>query len=237
MLVLIGALLASFILPLAIFFFLKGAHDDETYKKDCNKLLLKGLLLGFPVFGFSLVCSLVFHVLHLDETFPLAEVLFKTFVLFALSEELMKYLVARKTIDKNRSTVSYLDVMSYTAISAIGFELMEAVFYMLETNVGQILVRGLTSMHATFGLIMGWVLARGYKKGSKNPQILAVLVPVVIPGLYDLSLSEAFSGQDWAAFVAVTLAAACLIINIYNFFYMKKRRKDPYFTEPLFPEK
>ena len=53
MLVLIGALLVSFIFPFVIFIFLRGAHkDDAEYKKDCTKLLLKGLLLGFPVFGF-----------------------------------------------------------------------------------------------------------------------------------------------------------------------------------------
>ena len=48
MLVPVGALLVSFIFPFAIFFFLRGAHkDDAEYKKDCIKLLLKGLLLGF----------------------------------------------------------------------------------------------------------------------------------------------------------------------------------------------
>lgn len=36
MLILIAALLASYIFPLAIYFYLRGAHkDNEQYKKDC----------------------------------------------------------------------------------------------------------------------------------------------------------------------------------------------------------
>jgi hypothetical protein len=51
---------------------------------------------------------------------------------------------------------------------------------MFSTNVPQILVRGVTSMHAAFGLIMG--------------------------------------------------------LNLYNFYWMSKARKNPYYTDPLFPE-
>ena len=81
----------------------------------------------------------------------------------------MKYLLARKTIRKNHSRVSFLDLMSYTAISAIGFELMEAVIYFFSTNIPQILVRGITNMHAAFGLTMGFILAKKYKKNPKAP--------------------------------------------------------------------
>ena len=98
MLVLIGALLVSFIFPFVIFIFLRGAHkDDAEYKKDCTKLLLKGLLLGFPVFGFSLLCYFIFRITHITDAYPFVQVLFESFVLMAFSEELMKYLLAKKS--------------------------------------------------------------------------------------------------------------------------------------------
>lgn len=236
MLVLVGALLVSYIFPLGYFFFLKNGHkEDEEYQKDCWKTLLRGLLLGFPVFGFSFACNIIFALLTKDRSFPVLEALFSAFVLKALSEELMKYLNAGKTMKKNHEKVSYLDLLSFTCISAIGFELMEAVFYLIESNAGQILVRGITNMHASFGLIMGSIIGKGYKKGRKNPVPLGIFIPTLIHGFYDLCLAKAFEGADWTL-LAVPIAAACLILNIYFIFFIRKTRKDPYYIDPLFPE-
>ena len=122
MIVTIGALLASFIVPLAMFFFMKSAHkDDENYQKDCNTLLLKGSLLAPPVFLFSLAMNLLFAFVFKGNASPLLKALFKAFFLAAFSEEVMKYLVANKTIQNNKAKVSFLDVMAYTCIAAIGF--------------------------------------------------------------------------------------------------------------------
>lgn len=235
MLVLIGALLVSFIFPFAIFFFLRGAHkEDAEYKKDCIKLLLKGLLLGFPVFGFSLLCYFIFRITHITDAYPFAQVIFEAFVLKAFSEELMKYLLAKKTINKNLASVSFLDLMSYTAISAIGFEIMEAVVYLFSTNVPQILVRGVTSMHAAFGLIMGYILTKGIKKNGKMSIVPAVLIATIIHGAYDLVLDPSLVDK-WGG-LALALAILCMGLNLYNFYWMSKARKNPYYTDPLFPE-
>lgn len=231
----VGALLVSYIFPLAIYFFLKNAHkEDAAYRKDCRSLLLWGLLLGFPVFGFSLLCYFIFELTHISRLFPYAEILFQAFVLKAFSEELMKYLLARKTIQRNLSTVSFLDLMAYTTIAAIGFELMEAFIYVFSTNVGQILVRGISSMHATFGLIMGFVLARGIKKNGKLTMWPAVLIATLIHGTYDFCLDPSVFETAWGD-VAFALAFLCLVVNIYNFRFMTKARRKTYYTEPLFP--
>jgi RsiW-degrading membrane proteinase PrsW (M82 family) len=236
MLISVGALIVSYIFPLAVYFYLKSAHkDDPGYRKDCRKLLLRGLLLGFPVFGFSLLCNILFAITHISDKYPFLKIVFKAFVLAAFSEELMKYLLAKKVIRKNLASVSFLDVMAYTTISAIGFELMEAVFYMFSTNVPQILVRGITNMHAAFGLIMGFILAKGYKKNGKAAVVPAVFVTALIHGLYDLCLDESLV-ETFCGFIALLLAVFCLVLNIRNFFFMRKARKDPYYTAPLFAE-
>lgn len=235
MLVLIGALLVSFIFPFVIFIFLRGAHkDDAEYKKDCTKLLLKGLLLGFPVFGFSLLCYFIFRITHITDAYPFVQVIFEAFVLMAFSEELMKYLLAKKTINKNFASVSFLDLMSYTTISAIGFEIMEAVVYLFSTNVPQILVRGVTSMHAAFGLIMGYILAKGIRKNGKMSIMPAVLIATIIHGTYDLVLDPSLIDK-WGG-LALALAILCMGLNLYNFYWMSKARKNPYYTDPLFTE-
>lgn len=236
MLLSVGALLVSCIFPLIIYFFLRNAHkEDENYKKDCRKLLLNGLLLGLPVFGFSLLCKLLFELAHLSELSPYVEAVFSAFVLKGFSEELMKYLLAKKTIKKNLSSVSFLDLMAYTTISAIGFELMEGAVYLFSSNAVQILVRGVTCMHASFGLIMGYFLAKGIKKHGKLSLVPAVLISTLIHGSYDLLLDPLIFDTDWGM-LAVVLAFLCLVLNLFNFRFMTKARKKPYYTDPLFAE-
>ena len=236
MLILVGALLVSFIFPIGTYFYLRNIHkDDPVYKKDCWDLLWNGLLLGFPVFGFSLICSITFNITGIGDKYPLVKLIFSNLVLKALSEELMKFLLANKIIKKNHAVISFLDMMAYTTISAIGFELMESVVYIFSSNVGQILVRGLTNMHAAFGLIMGYLLATGYKKNWKNPVFIAILVPIIIHAAYDMFLDEYFNETLFGA-VSLLIAGACLIINIVAFFFTRKHKDDPYYTEPLFPQ-
>ena len=237
MLILFGALLVSYIFPLTLYFYLRNAHkDDKQYKKDCWNLLWNGLLLGFPVFGFSFLCNILFQFTGIGERFPLIELFFSAFILKALSEELMKYLPARKVINRNHSKISFLDLMAYTTISAIGFEIMEAVVYVFMSNVTQVIVRGVTNMHAAFGLIMGYIIAKGYKKNIKNPVPLGVFVSTMIHGAYDLCLNESLGETDWFM-ISLLIAAICLGINICNYFFMNKARNDPYYTDPLFYER
>ncbi len=236
MLLLIGALLVSFIFPLCIYFFLRNAHKDNAeYKKDCRKLLLNGLLLGIPVFAFSLLCNFLFSMTHLGDAYPFVNVAFKAFILMGFSEELMKYLLAKKTIGKNRSSVSFLDLMAYTAISAIGFELMESVVYLFSSNAAQILVRGVTCMHAAFGLIMGFFLAKGIKKNGRMSLFPAVIISTLIHGTYDLLLDPSIFDTHWGD-LALVLAFLCLVLNLYNFRFMSKARKNAYYTQPLFAD-
>ena len=233
--IIIIALLASYIFPLLLYFFLKANRkEDEAYKKDCRSLLFTGILLGIPVFLFSLLCNILFKLSGLAASFPLAKSIFTAFILNAFSEELMKYLAGRRMINKHRSTLSFLDTMAFTTIPAIGFELMESVVYLIESNVPQILVRGVTNMHAVFGLITGFILAKGYKKGSKNPAIPAILAATLIHGVYDLCLSEGIVETNWGM-VSLLIAVISLILSIGSFFFIRKARKKPYYTEPLFP--
>ncbi|MBQ1566540.1 MAG: PrsW family intramembrane metalloprotease [Erysipelotrichaceae bacterium] len=235
MVVLFGALLVSCIFPLGLYFYLKTARkEDKEYQKDCWDLLWNGFLLGFPVFGFSLLCFLAFKLLHLGDNW-IVKLFFSNFVLKAVSEELMKYLLSSKIIKKNHAKISFLDLMAYTTISAIGFEIMESFTYLFSSNVGQIIVRGVTNMHAAFGLIMGYLMATGYKKNWKHPVLCGLVVPIIIHGVYDLCLSEEIADTDWGL-LSLLIAFICLVINIVNYFFMNKARKDPYYTDPLFAE-
>ncbi len=229
------ALLIASVVPVGTFFFLRGLRgDDPAYKRACSKLLGKGILLVFPVFGFSLLLRLTFGLTGLYDLSPVLRPVLKAVFLEAFAEEWMKHRAAKKTIERERPRVSFLDVMAFSAVSAIGFELLESVAYMFYTDTAQILVRGISNMHCSFGLIQGWLLARGYKNGRARPAVAAVLVPTAVHAVYNLLLDELFEDTAWGL-VSLLIAVLCLALNVYAFFFVK-RKKIPYYTDPLFPE-
>lgn len=236
MAILIAALAASYILPLSQFFYLRSLYkNDPERKKECGKLLLRGVATCVPVFFFSLASRIIFNVLHLGDAGQLVADLFMCFVTYALSEEWMKYLATRKALKKFHSKISYLDVIAFSCIPGIGFEILESIFYFFGANVPQILVRGLSNMHAVFGLIVGLFIAKGYKKGQMNAPVLAIACSTFVHGLYDFGI-RGDNVETWLGGVSLALAIACFIASVYLFFWVKKMKKDPYYTDPLFPE-
>ena len=234
--VVVAALLASYIIPLSLFFYLRSLYkNDPELKKECGKLLLRGVGTCVPVFFFSFASRIVFNLLHLGDLGQIVADLFMCFVTYALSEEWMKYLATRKSLKKFHSKISYLDVIAFSIIPGIGFEILEAAVYLLESNVPQILVRGISNMHAVFGLIVGVFIARGYKKGNLNAPILGIAASTFVHGLYDFGI-HGDNADTWLGGVSLFLAFASLIATIYTFFRIRKIRKDSYYTEPLFPE-
>lgn len=236
MLLSVGVLMIASVFPLFTFFFLRSGHkDNPDYRKDCRNLLLNGMLVGLPVFGFSFVCNILFNLTGFGDKYPLLRLVFDDLVLAAFSEELMKFLCAGKMIRKNRAHISYLDVIAFPAIVAVGFELVESVVYLFSSDPMQILVRGVTNMHAAFGLMQGFFLAQGFRKNRKAPHVLAVLIPTLIHALYNFGLGKTMVDTAWGG-VSLLLAVLCLVLNIVAIFRIRKARKDPELTRPLFSE-
>lgn len=138
-------------------------------------------------------------------------------------------------IRKNRACISYLDVIAYPAIVAVGFELVESVVYLFSSDPMQILVRGVTNMHAAFGLMQGFFLAQGFRKNRKAPHVLAVLIPTLIHALYNFGLGKTMVDTALGG-VSLLLAALCLVLNIVAIFRIRKARRDPELIRPLFSE-
>ena len=63
--------------------------------------------------------------------------------------------------------------------------------------------------------------------------IPAVLITALIHGSYDFLLDPSVIDTDWG-YLALILAVLCLVLNFYNFYFMSKARKKPFYTDPLF---
>ena len=93
---------------------------------------------------------------------------FKAFIIAAFVEEFIKYLTANKVIRKNNDKVSWLDCIAFVAIVGIGFQLIETVVYMVESNPIQILVRGFTMGHPVYGILMGFFIGKALYTGKQS---------------------------------------------------------------------
>ena len=148
-------------------------------------------------------------------------------------EEGVKFFTARKALKEYKS-VSRLDVIAFMAIAAMGFGLIEDVVYAFESNVPQILVRGILMAHVGYGLLMGLLYGKGLVKNSGLMRFFAVFVPLLIHGLYDFSLDENL--PEAFSYVAVLNALAMAVFTVVMIFYIRKKRKDPEYTKPIYPE-
>lgn len=230
------ALLVSYIPAFVFYFWFKSLKQNKEYKDNCRKLLLLGIASSAGVVLFSLVASILWGLSGLDEISPILDEAFSAFILAALSEEFVKGLVARKNIQQHRATVTWIDMIVFTGIVGIGFHLLESVVYMFSTNIGQILVRGVTSMHMTFGLIMGYYNGKAIAKNKPFYKVLAFFIPWLIHGVYDFTLGDKI--EEWCEYLIVgpfVALFATLIYLIVIIIFIIKSRKNNRNLEPLFP--
>ena len=106
----------------------------------------------------------------------------------------------------------------YAVCVALGFALWENIGYVVMYGFGTALVRAITAVpgHACFGVFMGafYGMARryanyGYERASKNCRRLAVLVPMVLHGIYDFIASS----EDASEWVFLIFVAALFLVT------------------------
>ena len=232
MAVMVLVLLASFIPSVLLFLFLRKNKDDQEYRKTCDKLFWRGFLIAVGVTLLDAGVVLLWSMTGLGGKNAIVDLLFKTFIVNATVEETMKFLTGRKYVRKDLAKVSRLDVITYMAIAAMAFGLFEDILYMLQTNIGQILVRGFLMGHVGYGMMMGRLYGKGMKENKTVYKVLAVLVPILLHGLYNFSLGDGL--PDVFAIIVVTETFITTVYLIYSIFFIRKKRQDPEFTEAIY---
>lgn len=240
-LLLVGCLLLSYAPCLLLYFWLKRDMVDQERQALCRKLLLGGVLCALGVIACSATFTIVgkllsFTVLPILNTSDLVWTIYNIFLVITFSEELVKGLTAWTILKRNAKSFSWLDVMIAMAIVGIGFEVIESAVYLLESNPIQIIIRGLTAMHAIYGMTMGYFLGKSLHTGKKVNYALAIVLPILLHGLYDFSLSDVAQGLgDFFIFLPFIMIFVTLGIGIRLILLMRKARQqqDEEFLAPL----
>ena len=233
--ILIIGLIISLVPSLLLYFYLRNLRkDDPEYRKNCRNLLVRGLLCCVGVFFLDLALTILWNVTGIGKDIPILKEIIRCFLIFAFAEEFVKFLNANKIIKKDYDKVSWLDYVAYIAIVAIGFQIIETFVYLIESNAVQIIVKGLTMGHPSYGLVMGYHFGKARYTGKKSDGILGFFICFFLHGLYDLSLSDEFLAlNDNLVFVPFILIGFDLFFLIKYILFVRKNRNDEKYTKPF----
>lgn len=230
--------LLSIIPSVLIFIWLKNRQKDNIlYRKKCTYSFVSGLISVLPIIFLSAILYILSRVLKaalLKDVNVLVYQAIYTFIVLAFAEEITKYLTFRFVLKKNPYAYSWADVTAFMVIIGTAFGLIEDVPYAIGASPIIMLVRGFTMGHIGYGFVMGWFYGKRLHTGKKRYGAIAILLPWLIHGLYDFSLSpELLEVNDNFAFIGVSLALLDVVLLIWMLRFFIRAKKQERYTLPL----
>ena len=222
---------------LIILWLMRRRKEDEPYKKSCRSALVRGLIAVLPIVGASAVFFLVTGVLKLTVLRNVPVLIHRaiyTFIVLAFAEELVKYLAFRLLLKKNYNDYTWADVTAFMVIIGTAFGLVEDIPYAIGASPAIMLVRGFTMGHVGYAFVMGWFYGKKLHTGKNIYGILAFLLPFLLHGLYDFSLSEELLEiNDNLAAIGITLAVFDIVLLVLMIRFFLRARKRACYNEAL----
>jgi len=174
-----------------VFVILFYIYFRDKYDREPIGLLVKALLLGIII-----VIPVIFVERLLLNLMPPAgkvgEAAYHAFVIAGTTEEVFKFLALYLLVWKSPSFNEKFDGIVYAVFVALGFAGVENIIYVLEGGMQTAITRALTAVpaHAIFGITMGYYLgiARMYKELRVSYLGRALMVPIILHGIYDFIL-------------------------------------------------
>ena len=233
--VIVFAFLVCLIPSLVLFICIrKSFRDKPCYSKSCTKSLLMGLLSTLPIVFSAFVLHIIGNLAGLKNAGWVVREGYQCFILYALMEELYKFLFFRRVLRKTECDCSWYDVTAFMVLVGVGFGISESIVYSLDMSPISAIIRGLTVAHGGYGFIMGYFYAKALKTGKKRFRVISFLLPYILHAVYDFALvPELMEYNDNLAAIAVLLAIADLVVLILMIVFFARRRKNEEYTESL----
>ena len=212
------------------------------YKKDKVEKEPWRLILKLMFFGALSCIPASFMESVIDGAMPnypegsLAYALSMAFVSAAFCEELCKYAFLRFGAWRNPEFGYRFDGIVYGVAVAVGFAILENVLYVTQYGFYTGLVRAVMAvpLHAFCGVFMGIFFGAAKQaqvkgKGTLKFTLLALIVPMVIHGIYD---TLAFLGNSTASIVLLAFVVLMYIVSVH---FIRKFSRDDW-KSGFYPE-
>lgn len=156
-------------------------------RKKSGEKFSKKTLARFLVCGIIAALINVFLPLEGDIFFgmnPLAAGFLTAFLAAGLVEEVLKYLMFRLAIFKNKEVGTWLDAMIAAVFVAAGFGMLEDVGYVMGGDAN--ILRAILPMHLLFQLVMGYYYGKARVTGQKKYHVYSLVVPILLHTVFDM---------------------------------------------------
>ncbi|WP_343098408.1 PrsW family intramembrane metalloprotease, partial [Clostridioides difficile] len=166
-------------------------------------ILLENLLMKFNVFeGYS-------------------ELIYVSFVVAGLVEEGVKALILIPALIKEKHFTEKLDGIIYSVFLALGFATIENMVYIFSESRNLALQVGINRAvisipaHVMFAITMGYYISKYKFEGNKNKRreylFMAVLIPILLHGVFDFILMIEYR---WAIILLIVYVILLWKINL-----------------------
>ncbi|KKT17440.1 MAG: hypothetical protein A2654_03000 [Candidatus Nealsonbacteria bacterium RIFCSPHIGHO2_01_FULL_43_31] len=211
-----------------LLFFLKKDKLPES-KRMILRIFFLGMLATIPTALLELGFFETVGALHLP---PLLFALIYAFLGIGFIEEMLKYLVVKKTVLQHREFDEPVDVMLYMIIAALGFAAFENLLILLPMNanfqffeaafVSIFRFIGATFLHALCSGLIGYYLALSFyqTKNRLRLTIKGILIATLLHGLYDFSIMKVEGSFKFM--IPITILMGLIIFITIGFQKVKK---------------
>ena len=209
------------------FYLRKDAHPEPN--SVIRKVFFWGMLATLPAIALELILRSLFSLLPFSEGVIL---ILYIFLGVALVEELLKFLVVRISVYKDKALDEPMDVMLYMIIAALGFAAFENILILfglgpaspVSNILALTLVRlvGATFLHALASGTFGYFLARSFFDPKRQLWYIAsgLFLTTLLHGLFNFYILKV-DGTAKLLIPAVILLGLAVFVSL-GFRQLKK---------------
>ena len=182
------------------FYLMRYIYRQDKVEKEPVGLVVRTVIFGI-ICVFPTIIVEGFLINAINSAVPpttIPGLLLENMIGVALVEEFFKMSACKLSVWKNPEFNYSFDGIVYSVAAAIGFAAFENIMYVFDGGLITALVRAVTAIpgHTIFGIFMGMHLGiakyeevRGNTANSSRHKRLALIVPVILHGLYDFICS------------------------------------------------
>ncbi len=215
------------IIPVLLLGYYIYQKDKEKEPKSLLLVLFSsGLLSAFLVITVNVLIAIFipnFYLATQYYKFNFFELFILVFLEIALVEELSKWLMIRLIGYPSKAFDQQYDIIVYSVFVALGFAMVENIFYVLNGGFGLGIYRAIFSVpgHVAFGVFMGYYLEIAKQQEAKDKvkyrvsMLKSILIPTLFHSLYNylLMLENMFYLFIFLVFIIVLYFSAYLKVD------------------------
>lgn len=204
-------------------------YKKDTVEKEPTPLLMKCVGFGALATLPAIILELILQAFYIEArdvpTGSLTYAITMGFLVAGATEEACKYFMLRKVTWNDKNFDYMFDGIVYGVYVSLGFAALENIFYVIDGGIVTGVARMFTAIpgHTCFGVYMGYYYSMskkaslmGNKSDYEKYTRKALIIPMVIHGLYDALIMTSADGIGEGPYALCVIAWIILVIILFR---------------------